>query len=314
VGSYQRIRVLLALISSRFDYNSSVATHMPIELWLSAQREVDQLVAIVASNPAYSIQEITEDYDELKERTLADPEEKGGIVRIRGSIISFVDRLDDEFTKSLQNIDPHGTEYIDRLKDEKVLYCTICRTQVFYENTNQDDPLGRVVMRRLEHIYSKPDAVQALEAASDTSEIKPSMSLASKGSTSGLIHALCVYLYKSGNSLLLTRAMLSHVYHHALHNDFHTARDMLLMSHLQESIHSADVATQILYNRTVVQLGLCAFRCGLIKEAQATLQDIFTTQRVKELLAQGVHAPHQEPHRGQRRRATPLPTLDFHLH
>ncbi|KAJ7278681.1 eukaryotic translation initiation factor 3 subunit 8 N-terminus-domain-containing protein [Mycena rebaudengoi] len=58
------------------------------------------------------------------------------------------------------------------------------------------------------------------------------------------------------------------------------------MSHLQVSIHYADFATQIPYNRTVVQLGLCAFRCGLIKEAQATLLDIFTTQRVKELLAQ----------------------------
>jgi translation initiation factor 3 subunit C len=167
VTAYQRIRVLLALVSSRFDYNSSVATHMPIELWLSAQREVDQLVAIVAAHPAYSIQEITEDYDELKERIPEDPEEKGGIVRIRGSIISFVDRLDDEFTKSLQNIDPHGTEYIDRLKDEKVLYCTISRAQAFYENTNQDEPLGRVIMRRLEHIYSKVCAHSFLSAQTD---------------------------------------------------------------------------------------------------------------------------------------------------
>lgn len=127
---------------------------MPIELWLSAQREVDQLVAIVAADSSFSIQEITPDYDELKERSPSDPEENG-VVRIRGSIISFVDRLDDEFTKSLQNIDPHGTEYVDRLKDEKVLYCTICRAQAFYEKTNQAEPLGRVVMRRLEHIYSK---------------------------------------------------------------------------------------------------------------------------------------------------------------
>ncbi|KAJ7783033.1 eukaryotic translation initiation factor 3 subunit 8 N-terminus-domain-containing protein [Mycena metata] len=315
VTSYQRIRVLLALVSSRFDYNSSVATHMPIELWLSAQREVDQLVAIIATNPAYAIQEITEDYDELKERVPEDPEEKDGIVRIRGSIISFVDRLDDEFTKSLQNIDPHGTEYIDRLKDEKVLYCTICRAQAFYENTNQDEPLGRVIMRRLEHIYSKPDAVvQALESTVEASDIKPSMRLASQGTTSGLIHALCVYLYKSGNSLLRTRAMLSHIYHHALHNDFHTARDMLLMSHLQESIHSADVATQILYNRTVVQLGLCAFRCGLIKEAQATLLDIFTTQRVKELLAQGVHQQRFQVLTPEQEKAEKQRQLPFHMH
>lgn len=153
VTSYQRIRVLLSLISARFDYNSSVSSYMPIELWTHAQKEVDELIGVIVQEPSYSIQELTEDYDELAERS---PEtEKNGIVAIRGSIISFVDRLDDEFTKSLQNIDPHGTEYVDRLKDEKALYCSICRAQALYEQTKRDDALGRVVMRRLEHIYSK---------------------------------------------------------------------------------------------------------------------------------------------------------------
>ncbi|TBU31642.1 eukaryotic translation initiation factor 3 subunit 8 [Dichomitus squalens] len=313
VTSYQRIRVLLALIASRFDYNSSVATHMPVDLWVAAQREVDQLISIVANEPAYSIQEITDDYDELAERS---PEtEKDGIVRIRGSVISFVDRLDDEFTKSLQNIDPHGTEYVDRLKDEKGLYSTICRAQTLYEKKKQEDPLGRVVMRRLEHIYSKPDpVVLALEAPVATADLKPSVVLSSDDKTSSLIHSLCVYLYKSGNSLLRTRAMLCHIYHFALHNDFHTARDMLLMSHLQESIHNADVATQILYNRTVVQLGLSAFRCGLIKEAQATLQDIFATQRVKELLAQGVHQQRYQVLSPEQEKAERQRQLPFHMH
>ncbi|KAI0633601.1 eukaryotic translation initiation factor 3 subunit 8 [Trametes polyzona] len=313
ITPYQSIRVLLALIAARFDYNSSVATHMPIDLWIAAQKEVDQLIAIAVNEPGYSIQEITEDYDELAERSPAT--EKDGIVRIRGSVMSFVDRLDDEFTKSLQNIDPHGTEYVDRLKDEKVLYNTICRAQALYEKTKQEDPLGRVIMRRLEHIYSKPDpVVLALEASVASSDIKPSVVLSSDGQTSSLIHSLCVHLYKSGNSLLRTRAMLCHIYHYALHNDFHTARDMLLMSHLQESIHNADVATQILYNRTVVQLGLSAFRCGLIKEAQATLQDIFATQRVKELLAQGVHQQRYQVLTPEQEKAERQRQLPFHMH
>jgi len=313
VTSYQRIRVLLTLVSARFDYNSSVATHMPVELWVSAQKEVDQLIGIIIQEPGFSIQEMTEDYDELADRS---PEtEKDGVVRIRGSIISFVDRLDDEFTKSLQNIDPHGTEYVDRLKDEKGLYCTICRSQALYEKNKQEDPLGRVVMRRLEHIYSKPDAVvHALESAVAASDIKPSIILTAEGETSSLIRSLCVHLYKSSNSFLRTRAMLSHIYHHALQNDFHTARDMLLMSHLQESIYSADVATQILYNRTVVQLGLSAFRCGLIKEAQATLQDIFGTQRVKELLAQGVHQQRYQVLSPEQEKAERQRQLPFHMH
>ncbi|TCD63030.1 Translation initiation factor 3 subunit c [Steccherinum ochraceum] len=281
VTSYQRIRVLLALVSSRFDYNSS--------------KEVDQLVSIIAQESAYAVQEITEDYDELQERTPEDS--KDGVVRIRGSIISFVDRLDDEFTKSLQNIDPHGTEY------------------ALYEKNKQEDPLGRVVMRRLEHIYSKPDAVvRALESAVAAAGAQPSVVLTGEAETSTLINALCIHLYKSGNSLLRTRAMLCHIYHYALHNNFHTARDMLLMSHLQESIYNADVATQILYNRTVVQLGLSAFRCGLIKESQAILQDIFATQRVKELLAQGVHQQRYQVLSPEQEKAERQRQLPFHMH
>jgi len=153
VTPYQRIRVLLALVSSRFDYNASIASYMPIEMWLSAQREIDTLIGILIEHGGYSVQEITDDYDDLLERTPDD--EKDGVVRVRGSIISFVDRLDDEFIRSLQNLDPHGTEYMDRLKDEKSLYCTICHAEVLYEKKQLPEPLARVVTRRLEHIYSK---------------------------------------------------------------------------------------------------------------------------------------------------------------
>ena len=151
---YQQIRVLLGLVSARFDYNASVTSHMPIELWVAAQKEVDQLIDILATDSQYSVEEVTPEYDELAER--APDHEPDKIVRIRGSIISFVDRLDDEFTKSLQNIDPHGTEYVGRLKYEKYLYTTITRAQSYYGNSKiHGDSLTRVIMRRLEHIYSK---------------------------------------------------------------------------------------------------------------------------------------------------------------
>jgi len=309
--TYKKIRVLIALISSRFDYTASASSHLPVEHWSAARKEVDILIETLARENAYVVQEVNQDYDELVERSPAT--EDGGIVRIRGSIISYIDRLDDEFTKSLQNIDPHGTEYIDRLKDEKALYHTICGAQKLFEAFGWTEPLARTVMRRVEHIYSKPDAViQALETGVLAA---PQTTLATAGTPTALVHALCVYLYKSGESLLRTRAMLSHIYHYALQNKFHTARDMLLMSHLQESIHNADVGTQILYNRAIVQLGLAAFRSGLIREAQAILLEIHSTQRVKELLAQGVQhtqrytqlTPEQEKAERQRQ-------LPFHTH
>jgi len=153
VTTYQRIRVLLALISSRFDYNPT-ASHMPNDAWLSAQKELDQLVKILIHETSYSVEEeVNFEYDEMVERS--PKTEKDGVVRLRGSVISFVDRLDDEFTRSLQNIDPHGTEYIERLRDEKALYKSICLAQAYFERSSRDEPRSRVIMRRLEHIYYK---------------------------------------------------------------------------------------------------------------------------------------------------------------
>lgn len=52
------------------------------------------------------------------------------------------------------------------------------------------------------------------------------------------------------------------------------------MSHIQDTIQSSDISTQILYNRTIVQLGLSAFRFG---EYQI-LVDIQSRNRIKEFL------------------------------
>ena len=91
---------------------------------------------------------------------------------------------------------------------------------------------------------------------------------------------------------------------------------MLLTSHLQETIDQADVGTQICHNRAMVQLGMCAFRLGMIVEAQGCLQEICGQQRQKELLAQGVQlarynqqqiTPEQEKLERQRQ-------LPFHMH
>jgi len=108
--------------------------------------------------------------------------------------------------------------------------------------------------------------------------------------------------------------MLCQVYFLALHDQYYRARDMLLMSHLQETISNFDVNTQILFNRTLVQVGLCAFRAGLVYEAQNTLQEICGSGRQKELLAQGVMIQRYSQVSPEQERLERQRQLPFHMH
>lgn len=61
-----------------------------------------------------------------------------------------------------------------------------------------------------------------------------------------LMGRLCKFIYAKDNTdRIRTRAMLCHIYHHALHDNWYEARDLMLMSHLQDNIHHSDVPTQV---------------------------------------------------------------------
>jgi translation initiation factor 3 subunit C len=156
---YQRVRVLLTLISTRFDLSTGVQTFMSQEQWKAAEQEFGNLLKVLESNRELVVIENAEEWeDDDKAPTIVEGEK----FKIPGSVVSYVERLDDELTRSLQHIDPHTAEYIDRLSDEGALYNNIVRTLLYTESLKKDeslqvpqDSLNRIVMRRLEHVYFK---------------------------------------------------------------------------------------------------------------------------------------------------------------
>ncbi|GAO47560.1 hypothetical protein G7K_1764-t2 [Saitoella complicata NRRL Y-17804] len=313
ITPYQKLRIFLALISARFDATPSTALYMASEQWEAASKDLSKLFELLEEQPKFMV---AEDADDLEDEDVQVPE-GDEVVRVRGSVIAYVDRLDDELTKALQHIDPHTSDYVERMKHEAGLYYIIVRSHCYFERVKLADSIAAAVARRLEHVYFKPEQVVAILEENTWKNLPQGINSSvtpreAAVNVTDLVQTLCVYLYKNGQSLHRTRAMLCHIYHHALHNRYHQARDLLLMSHLQESIHQADIATQILHNRTMVQLGLCAFRAGMVNEAQQCLQEICSTGRIKELLAQGVQRYNQvspEQERMDRQRQLP-----FHMH
>lgn len=62
---------------------------------------------------------------------------------------------------------------------------------------------------------------------------------------SEVIDRLCKYVYTKGSDRVRTRAMLCHIYNHALHDRLYEARDLMLISHLQGEIQHSDIPTQV---------------------------------------------------------------------
>lgn len=278
---YQKIRVLLSLVSTRFDLTSgSTQNYMSQEQWRNADREYTLLLQTLENTPNFVVVEDAEEWEDDEKQPTPAP---GEIAKIQGSIASTIERLDDELTRSLQHIDPHTAEYIDRLGDEQLLYNNIVRTLLYTEALMRNDKLSgwqdkanRVIMRRLEHLYFKPSQVVAILEENTWKAVPSNLDsqITPRGAEidiSTLVQTLCNYLFKYSEGIIRARAMLCQIYFLALHDNYWKARDLMLMSHLTENIGNFDVSTQILFNRTLVQIGLCAFRAGLCYEAQVSV-------------------------------------------
>uniref|UniRef100_A0A0A9XY83 Eukaryotic translation initiation factor 3 subunit C n=1 Tax=Lygus hesperus TaxID=30085 RepID=A0A0A9XY83_LYGHE len=298
LGPAINIKIKLAIISSIFDYNPKVSDAMKPEYWAKLLERISETLDLLISTEDITIGEnITEENEEFDKAPY----------KVRGCVLTVVERLDEEFTKLLKECDPHSNEYVQRLTDEKRVCVIIDKVQKFLERTSVPSDLCRIYLRKVEHLYYKfdPNVIR---------QKKGELEIGSPTSIQ-IMDKLCKYIYdKDVTDRLRTRAILAHVYHHALHDNWFQARDLILMSHLQEAIQHSDPSTQILYNRTMAHLGLCAFRHANIKDAHNCLVDLMMTGKTKELLAQGLMPQRQHERSKEQEKVEKQRQMPFHMH
>ncbi|KAG5177289.1 eukaryotic translation initiation factor 3 subunit C [Tribonema minus] len=360
-GPARELPVLMHTVAAMFDTLRSIDDYMETAMWKNCHATLTRVVGCLDECPDLRLGSMTADdmadlqaalppkdkaTEEEDEASAAAPQQTTGTVKAVGNLATFVQRLEEEYTKSLQKINPHTAEYILRLKDESAIVQLAGAIQGYYVRAGDFDRAATVALLQVEHLYYKHDSIalavhrsQAFTAvygspamlhpaclgtgpaatSADYAVVHPAAALGAPTvevvpmDYAALMRDLCVFLYKHGGDRAKTRAMLCHITHHALHGRFHAARDLLLMSHLQDNISMVDVDTQILYNRMMVTLGLCAFRLGLIADAHDCLRDVCSS-RVKELLAQGIQQNRFQEKNPEQEKAERRRQMPYHMH
>ncbi|XP_069738320.1 eukaryotic translation initiation factor 3 subunit C-like [Phaenicophaeus curvirostris] len=310
LGVPLELKVKFNIVASLYDSSPNLAACMKPELWQKCLGCIEELLELLFAHPDIFVGENIAEESE----NLANPDQP---FRVRGCILTLVERMDEEFTKIMQSTDPHSQEYVEHLKDEARVCAIIARLQRYLQEKGSTEELCRVFLRRILHTYYKFDyrAQRRADPHEAKEKEKVEVEEEEEEDSAALMERLCKFIYaKDRTDRIRTCAILCHIYHHALHSRWYQARDLMLMSHLQDNIQHADPPVQILYNRTMVQLGICAFREGLIKDAHNALLDIQSSGRAKELLGQGLLLRSLQERNPEQEKVEKRRQVPFHMH
>eukprot|EP00727_Mastigamoeba_balamuthi_P000001 m51a1_g1 putative eukaryotic translation initiation factor 3 subunit c (926) ;mRNA; r:2375-5735 len=296
----QRLQVLVALASAQINAGVVRATS-----WRACAETVQRVLSLLRTETGLTLDETDQQASAAAVAAAvasagADLAPEGTMAsgKVSGNILVMVERLDDDLTRSLQQMDPHSSDYPTRMGDENVLLDLLAQAQEHYAALNVTRSAVTIAARRVERLYYVKERGASNQRA--------------------LLRELELLVYANGTERQRARVALCIVYYDANNDRFHDARDLLLRTRLQEVCAYADVETQILFNRAMVQLGLSAFRKCLITEAHGCLSDLYAAPTpARELLGQGISPSarfSQEPRDAKQEAAERRRQLPYHMH
>eukprot|EP00771_Trimastix_marina_P001089 gnl/Trimastix_PCT/213.p1 GENE.gnl/Trimastix_PCT/213~~gnl/Trimastix_PCT/213.p1 ORF type:complete len:933 (-),score=389.49 gnl/Trimastix_PCT/213:323-3121(-) len=343
------IEILVHVVAAQFDMNISLAAHLPIPVWKSCHANLARIIELFTAHHA-EVRLVEHDASDPQDADASEmfssqvatlpPLAPGEPRRVRTALWPFLERLHNEFVKSLQLIDPHTQDYVARMQDEGLIVSLCAAAQEYYIQARLPKLAARAAALRIEHLYYVPDAVpkppaptpaaeatESTEGETESTETPAAVPAAVPAAApaeperpvSAVVGELTAFVLRHcPDERVRTRTLLCRVYHLSLCDQYEAARDLVLMTRLQDTVtvgaSTEDIPTQILFNRAMAQLGMAAFRAGCVPEAHNALSDLCGSNRVRELLAQGTAPGRYQDRTPEQEQIERRRILPYHMH
>ena len=247
------MELIILCLTLYFDTSQGSFQEMNITLWRKAYSFL------------LSLNELsTELYSEIssKENINAknDDDEEDNIITknyvlnlIQGSILSFLERLEQELYKGLQFTEYNNRiDYIERIKDE-IRLIDLCilfiNNPIILSSGNQNNRPHINLILIMHLYYRKSENVKQILSKSNLEEC--------------FLQNIFNEISSKLDNKSKIKAYLAYVYYKALNNDFQIADEMFKKTNLTQIVNCLrEESIKVLYNRTIANLGLSAFRAS----------------------------------------------------
>lgn len=209
---------------------------------------------------------------------------------MKTTLVSVLEKLEMELYKSLQYTDQNSHEYILRIKDEITFIILCSKVLDFYRNFNENIYFSRIYLLILLHIYYKTeDQIKKMGEKLKNENVKDDYLLMLADNPEKFLNELSSLLYTQTEDKSKLKSLLAIIYCLCILNKYYKANVLFKKCNGYDMIGVLkDENLKILYNRTMAQLGLCAFRNGNYSDALFYLTPLcqLGTSKLKEYLSQ----------------------------
>ena len=273
-----QIRILTESNLYHFDMYSNQLSAFPLNVWEKVYNNIEKLIELHDDLKKENIEKNNKEIDNMS-------------LILQNNLSTMMEKLEIELYKSLQFNVNNNNEFITSIVNE-IKFLKLCKkVEIFYSNLKNINSIAKIYLLVIMHTYYKTEGtvktlIKKNNIQFDNDDYIKKIIL---DDDKNYFKSLCNKAYQILDEENKVKVMLYQIYFLCIRNDYESATKLFNSSNVFELVSVFKSETlKILFNRTLAQLSLCAFKNLDLEEVLRYLTPLCTKgpTKLKEYLSQ----------------------------